>query len=52
MADSNKVLSVLLSISAFMFFINVKMENGRFINTVATSAFGVLMIHANSDTMC
>ena len=34
-----------------MFFKNVKMKNSKFINTVAASAFGVLLIHANSDAM-
>ncbi len=51
LSDSNKILSVLLSVSAFMFFKNINMKNSRFINTVAASTFGVLMIHANSDTM-
>jgi hypothetical protein len=34
-----------------MFFKNLKMKPSRFINTVAASAFGVLLIHANSDYM-
>ncbi len=51
LADSNKVLAVVLSISAFLFFKNIKMKNNRFINRVAASAFGVLLIHANSDAM-
>ncbi len=51
LADSNKLLAVALALSAFMFFKNVKMNNSKFINTVAASCFGVLMIHANSDTM-
>lgn len=50
-SDSNKVLAVMLALSAFMFFKSVKLKNNRFINTVAASAFGVLLIHANSDTM-
>ncbi len=51
LSDSNKGLAVALAISSFLFFKNLKMENSKFINTVAASAFGVLMIHANSDTM-
>ncbi len=51
LSDSNKFLAVALAMSAFMFFKNVKMKNSKFINTVAASSFGVLMIHANSDTM-
>ncbi len=50
-SDSNKVLAVILSLSAFMFFKNVKLKNSKFINTVAASTFGVLLIHANGDTM-
>ncbi len=50
-ADSNKALAVALSVSAFLFFKNLKVKNSKFINTVAASTFGVLLIHANSDTM-
>ncbi len=49
--DSNKPLAVFLSISAFLFFRNLKVKNSRFINTLAASTFGVLQIHANSDAM-
>ncbi len=51
LSDSNKILAVALAISSFLFFKNLKMKNSRFINTVAASAFGVLMIHANSNAM-
>ncbi len=51
LSDSNKILAVLLGLSAFLFFLNLKMPNSKFINTVAASAFGVLMIHANGETM-
>ncbi len=51
LADSNKFLAVVLALSAFMFFKNVKIKNSKFINTVAASSFGVLMIHANCDAM-
>ena len=36
---------------SFLFFKNVKIKYNGFINTVAASTFGVLLIHANSDTM-
>ena len=49
--DSNKVLAVLTSISLFLFFKNINIKYNKFINTIATSIFGVLLIHANSDTM-
>ena len=48
--DSNKLLAVLTALSAFMFFKNLKF-NSAFVNTIAASCFGVLLIHANSDTM-
>lgn len=50
-ADSNKFLAVALSVCAFQLFKNLKLGCIRWINTVAASTFGVLMIHANSDTM-
>lgn len=50
-ADCNKILAVATGVSAFMFFKNVKIPNSKFINTVAASTFGVLLIHSNSDTM-
>ena len=49
--DSNTFLAIVTSLSAFMYFKNLKIKNSKFINTVAASAFGVLLIHANSDTM-
>jgi hypothetical protein len=50
-ADSNKILAVSTSVSAFLFFRNLKLKYIPVINTVAASTFGVLMIHANSDAM-
>lgn len=50
-ADSNKFLAVITAISAFLFFKNLNLGYHSVINKVAASAFGVLMIHANSDTM-
>ncbi len=49
-ADSNKVLAVVTALCGFMFFKNMKFKS-KFINTVAASTFGVLLIHANSDAM-
>lgn len=49
--DSNTFLAFLTGLSAFMFFLNLKIKNSKFINTVAASTFGVLLIHAHSDTM-
>lgn len=49
--DSNTFLAVATGFSSFMFFKNLKMKNSKIINTIAASAFGVLLIHANSDAM-
>lgn len=47
----NKVLALVTSISAFLFFKSVEIGYSKIINTIAASTFGVLLIHANSDTM-
>ncbi len=51
LADSNKILAVLLGVSSFLFFKNLRMKNSKIINTIAASTFGVLLIHANSNAM-
>lgn len=50
-SDSNHLFAVLIGITSFLFFKEVKIPQSKFINTVAASTFGVLLIHANSDTM-
>lgn len=50
-ADSNKILAVVTAVCAFMLFRNLRVPYSRFINTVAASTFGVLMIHAKGDIM-
>lgn len=50
-ADSNVLLAVTTSVTSFMFFKGLKMRHRKWINTVAATTFGVLLIHANSDTM-
>lgn len=50
-SDSNKILALTTGVSGFLFFKNLKMRYIKFINTIAASTYGVLMIHANSDTM-
>ena len=49
-ADCNKILAIATALSAFLFFKNLKFKSA-FVNTVAASCFGVLLIHANSDVM-
>ena len=50
-ADSNTLLAVTTGVCSFMFFKNMNVKYNKIINTVAASTFGVLLIHANSDTM-
>lgn len=50
-SDSNKILALTTGISGFLFFKNLKIRYSRGINTIAEATFGVLCIHANSDTM-
>jgi len=49
--DSNTFLAVLTAVSSFMFFKNLNLGQNKIINTISASTFGVLLIHANSDTM-
>lgn len=51
MADSNKILPLLISVSSFMYFKDLKIPHSKWINAVGGATFGVLLIHANSDTM-
>ncbi len=50
-SDANKVFAVALSVSAFLFFKNLKIRQSKWINTLAASTFGVLLIHDNSRLM-
>lgn len=49
--DSNAILALLTSISLFMFFKNINIEQNTLINKMGASTFGILLIHANSDVM-
>lgn len=49
--DSNKIFAVSTGITSFMLFKNLKIKYNPFINAVASTCFGILLIHANSDTM-
>lgn len=50
-SDSNKMLAFGVGMAAFLFFKNIKVKNNSFINGVASTTFGILLIHANSDAM-
>lgn len=49
--DSNKILAIVPAVLLFYVFKNMDIRPSRVINTIAASTFGVLLIHANSDTM-
>lgn len=50
-SDSNAIFAVIIATCSFMFFKGLKIKRSKFINAVGGSTFGVLLIHANSDTM-
>ena len=50
-ADSNVLFAVTTAVTSFMFFKGLKMKYYKWINVIASTTFGVLLIHANSDTM-
>lgn len=51
LADANKILALCNSICAFLFFSNLKLQYNSIINAFGSATFGVLLIHAHSDTM-
>lgn len=50
-SDSNQIISLLIAVSSFMLFKNVKIPQSQIINVLGGSTFGVLLIHANNDVM-
>lgn len=50
-SDSTAIFAIIVAVSSFMLFKNIKMKQNKFINTIAASTFGVLLIHANSNAM-
>ena len=50
-SDSNTFLAFAIGFCSFMFFKDLKIKQSRAINIIGGSTFGVLCIHANSDTM-
>ena len=51
LSDSNALMAVVLSICTFMYFKDLPIKQSKVINIISASTFGVLLIHANSDTM-
>lgn len=48
---SDKLLAIAIAITLFFCFKNLKLGYHKFVNTIATTTFGVLLIHADSDAM-
>ena len=51
LSDANKILAVTTSISVFIMFKNLKINYNKIINILASTTFGVLLIHANTAAM-
>ena len=49
--DAHKPLAVLLAIFLCIWFKNMELSHNKLINKLASSVFGILLIHANSDAM-
>lgn len=49
--NCNTLLAVLTSVSLFLYFKDMKVKQSHFINTVASTTFGVFLIHDSSDAM-
>ena len=50
-SDANKILAVAAAISIFIMFKNWKLGYIKWINVIASTTFGVLLVHANSATI-
>lgn len=50
-ADSNQIFALLIGFTTFMWFKDLDIRQSRIINLLGGATFGVLLIHAHSDTM-
>lgn len=50
-SDSNAPFALSTAFCSFMLFKSMKIPHSKFVNTIAASTFGVLLIHANGHTM-
>lgn len=50
-SDSNKLFAFVIGLSAFLVAKNIPSFHNKLINRLASGCFGVLLIHASSDTM-
>lgn len=49
--DSNKLMALITAVCSFNFFRTLRIPYSKFINALGATTFGVLLIHANSNTM-
>lgn len=50
-SNSHRIFAVLVAVSSFLWFKNLKIKYSAVINTIGASMFGVFLIHDNSDAM-
>lgn len=50
-SDSDKPLALMVAVSSFIWFKNVKMEYSKIINILGGASYGVLLIHSGSLSM-
>ena len=50
-SDANKLMALVTSLCLFNLFKSIRLPYNKLINSVAATTFGVLLIHAHSDTM-
>ena len=50
-SDSCKLLALIISVSCFLFFKNVRLGHRPIINKVASASFGVFLIHTHSSAL-
>lgn len=51
LSDSNKFFAVLVAISTFLWFKNIKIGYSKIINAIGATTFGVFLIHTRGDAM-
>ena len=51
LADSYKITSIIVAVVLFCWFKSLRIGHVKWINVIAQSTFGVLLIHANSNAM-
>lgn len=50
-SNSNKILALLVSVEVFLLFKNISIKNCKWINTISSTTFGILLIHTYNDSM-